>query len=184
MGKGLKKKQKWRNLEISPVAALPRINHQQSKEEEGEDGASSPHHPFLKIVSKNMDIVINQEAMSSSDISRHNNPSPTSPPGLKVLSSYKSENKAPPVFDPANCTVVGGRVMDPASTAMFVGDPLRYATVHHHRAGGQHNNSNHHHYPMPPPLSKKNPPEGLLAVGGPEQNGSASQRGATMSSSQ
>ena len=143
MGKSLKKRQKWRNLEISPA---PRTQSQQKDEEE-----ETTTHPFLKIISKNMDVVI------SHDPAKPPVSTPADPPAVRLL--YRSDKV--PVFDPANCTVVGAgsgaAPLDPANTALFVGNPLRYA--HSSRAGGGLPNPYLVHPPPPSPLSAYKKPE-------------------------
>jgi hypothetical protein len=144
MGKALKKRQKWRNLDISPAPII-----HTSREEKEEEGSRETSPPFLKIISKNLDVLITKEGASvaGDDVS-----SPPPPPAMTALPPsssgpcaasasdrvkffYRSDRI--PVFDPANCTVVGtaGSGLDPVSTAMFVGDPLRYAAPPHQSSG-------------------------------------------------
>jgi hypothetical protein len=138
MGKALKKRQKWRNLNISPPPMVSRGgDHQQ---EEGGDEAA---HPFLKIISKNLDVIISKDTSSATATP---SPAASSPTGAatavasdRVKFFYRSDRV--PVFDPANCTVVGvAGNADPVNTALFVGDPLRYAPANpttFGRAGSQ-----------------------------------------------
>jgi hypothetical protein len=166
MGKALKKRQKWRNLDINPAPII-----HSSREEREEEGNRETAQPFLKIISKNLDVLITKEGASAAagdDVSSPPPPAmtalpPPSGPGAASASDrvkffYRSDRI--PVFDPANCTVVGatGSALDPVSTAMFVGDPLRYYAPHqssgpHVRAAATFAAQNSHFVQPPPPSS-------------------------------
>jgi len=152
MGKALKKRQKWRNLDISPP---PIIRSSSREEKEGEEGGNDTAHPFLKIISKNLDVLITKEVSPNSEVA---SPPPVSTlppaagPAERVKFFYRSDRI--PVFDPANCTVVGTARsgLDPVNTAMFVGDPLRYAP--YQNSGGMRaplTAQNSHFFHPPPP---------------------------------
>jgi hypothetical protein len=181
MGKALKKRQKWRNLDISPAPII-----HTSREEKEEEGNRETAQPFLKIISKNLDVLITKEGASAAGDDISSPPAmtalpPPSGPGAASASDrvkffYRSDRI--PVFDPANCTVVGtagSSGLDPVSTAMFVGDPLRYAP---HQSSGPHVRAaatfaaQNSHFVQPPPQSPLSAYETSPAITVPTTAGS------------
>jgi len=103
MGKTSKRKLKWRSLELD---TSPKCDVAQNGEK-----SQSEVHPFLKIISKNMDAIVKKDATSSSEES-------------KLVYLYRSDKKV--------------SVCDPQDLTQYAGKPIQYTPVQQTQGEGAH----------------------------------------------